>query len=92
MPVPKILVVSPPPFGTPQGASAPKFQGAAEKSAGLAEALAIVARERGCAFADAGEFVASSAIDGVHLDAEQHVALGRALAPVIGSLLTDVNT
>lgn len=91
MAVPKILVVSPPPSGTPRGIIAPKFQGAAEKSVGLAAALATVARERSCAFADAGEFVTSSIVDGVHLDAEQHAALGRALAVIVTSLLGEVN-
>jgi lysophospholipase L1-like esterase len=92
MPIPRVLVVSSPPFGTPKGTVAPKFQGAVEKAVGLAEAFAIVARERSCAFADAGEFVASSTVDGVHLDAEQHIALGRALALVVTSLLAEVRT
>jgi lysophospholipase L1-like esterase len=91
MAVPKILVVSPPRFGTPKGTIAPKFQGAPEKSAGLADALAIVARERSCAFADAGQFVVSSIVDGVHLDAEQHLGLGRALAVIAASLLGEVD-
>lgn len=88
MPVPEILVMSPPPFGTPRGTVAPKFHGAAEKSTGLAEAFAVIAKERGCAFVDAGVFVGSSTVDGVHLDAQQHLALGRALAAVVAPLLT----
>jgi len=88
MPLPKILVVSPPPFGRPTVAIAPKFDGAAERSAGLAEALDVVARERQCAFFDAGKVVTSSEVDGVHLDAAQHAALGRALAAVVVPLLS----
>lgn len=92
MPAPPILVVSPPAFGTPQGPIAPKFHGATEKSTGLAEAFAVVAKERGCAFVDAGVFVGSSTVDGIHLDAEQHLALGRALAPVVAPLLAAADT
>ena len=80
MPVPPILVVAPPPIREPKGPIAPKFLGAAEKSAGLAAALAGVAEERRCAFFDAGSVTGSSVVDGVHLDADQHLALGQAIA------------
>jgi lysophospholipase L1-like esterase len=90
MPVPNILVVSPPPIQVPSGAMAPKFQGAAEKSVGLAEAFEIVARERNCSFFDAGTVVSSSSVDGLHLDAQQHLVLGRALAEVVAPLLVRV--
>ena len=90
MPVPDILIVSPP-IGLPaRGAMTEKFQGAAERGSGLARALEAVARDRKCAFFDAGAIVTSSAIDGVHLDADQHLALGRALAGVVVPLLADV--
>lgn len=89
MPVPPILVVAPPPFGTPRGAIAPKFAGAAARSAGLAAELARVAAEAGCAYVDAGDIVAASAIDGVHLDAEQHRALATALAKRVAALIPE---
>jgi lysophospholipase L1-like esterase len=69
---------------------AQKFAGAAAKSKGLAEALREVASTMDCAFFDAGTVVATSAIDGVHLDGEEHERLGRALAPVVASLLPPV--
>ncbi len=87
MPVPEILLIAPPPFGTPNGPVAHKFLGAAEKSAGLAKAFEQLAAEEGCHFFDAGGVTGSSVVDGVHLDADQHVALGRALAGVVDSLL-----
>jgi len=87
MPVPAILVVAPPPFGTPRGTIAPKFEGAAPKAAGLAAAFARVADEEGCGFFDAGTVTTSSRVDGVHLDAEQHAALGAALAADVGPRL-----
>jgi lysophospholipase L1-like esterase len=86
MPIPEILLVAPPPFGTPKGPVAPKFLGAAEKSAGLAKAFEQVAAEEACHFFDAGGVTGTSLVDGVHLDADQHAVVGRALAGVVGSL------
>jgi lysophospholipase L1-like esterase len=87
MPVPAILIVAPPPIVEPKGAIAPKFEGAAQKSAGLAAALSAVAKERGCEFFDAGTVTPTSRVDGVHLDADQHERLGNAMAEVVGRLL-----
>lgn len=83
MPVPPILIVAPPPIQTPKGAIAAKFRGGDAKCVGLAAAYAGVARELDCDFFDAGSVTTSSRVDGVHLDADQHEVLGRALsAPV----------
>jgi lysophospholipase L1-like esterase len=87
MPVPRVLIVAPPPIGTPRGPIAPKFAGAERRSAGLAAALAQVAGELGCAFLDAGRVTPSSAVDGVHLDADQHAVLGAAIAAAAAPLL-----
>jgi lysophospholipase L1-like esterase len=89
MPVPPVLIVAPPAVGTPKGAMAPKFDGAAAQSAGLAAAYAEVARALGCPFFDAGTVTTTSAVDGVHLDADQHRVLGRALGRVVAPLLRD---
>jgi lysophospholipase L1-like esterase len=83
MPVPPILIVTPPPIQTPKGPIAPKFLGAEQKCVGLAKAYAQVAADERCHFFDAGEVTTSSVVDGVHLDAEQHAVLGRALAEVV---------
>ncbi len=87
MPVPPILVVAPPALQTPRGPIAWKFRGAETRAAGMAAAYARVAADEGCAFFDAGSVTASSRVDGVHLDVEQHVTLGRALVPVVAALL-----
>jgi lysophospholipase L1-like esterase len=87
MPVPAILIVAPPPIEEPKGTIAPKFEGAARKSAGLASALATVAKERDCEFFDAGTVTTTSRVDGVHLDADQHQRLGLAIADVVGPIL-----
>jgi len=89
MPVPKVLVVAPPPIRTPKGSIAPKFAGADAKCVGLAAAYARVAAELGCRFFDAARVTASSAVDGVHLDAAGHRALGRALAEVVADVLSE---
>ena len=40
-----------------------------------------------CAFFDAGRIISPSAIDGVHLDADQHPILGHALVAPVRALL-----
>jgi lysophospholipase L1-like esterase len=87
MPVPEILVVAPPPARAPKGFLAPKFDGADTKSKGLAEAFAAVAAELGCPFLDSGRDVKVSAIDGIHLDADQHLVLAHVLAQEVAALL-----
>jgi lysophospholipase L1-like esterase len=88
MTVPPILIISPPPAGQAKGTMAPKFQGAEQRCLGLAAALEDVARERGCSFFDAGRIIHVSPVDGVHLDADQHLILGQALAGVVAPLLS----
>lgn len=87
MPVPEILIVAPPVIQAPKGPIAPKFEGADAKSVGLAAAYEQVALDRGCAFMDAAHVTASSEVDGVHLDVEQHATLGRAVAEKVVSLI-----
>jgi len=88
MPTPEILVVAPPPAQESKGSMAAKFAGAADKCAGLADCYRQVAVELNCHFLDAGLIVTTSAIDGVHLDADQHLRLGRAIAPVVATVLS----
>ena len=87
MPQPPVLVVAPPPLGTPCGAAAEKCAGGDVRCVGLAAAQQAVARQHGCAFFDAGTVVQASRTDGVHLDADQHARLAQALAPVVAGLL-----
>jgi len=87
MPTPRLLVVAPPPLQEPKGSIAPKFLGAQAKCVGLAAEFARVAEEEACHFFDAGTVTGSSVVDGVHLDADQHGLLGRALADIVRPLL-----
>ena len=92
MPVPDILVVAPPPIQTPKGPIASKFKGGESKCVGLAAAYKTVCEEYGCHFFDAATVAATSSVDGVHLDAEQHEALGAALSTIVGRLLPGDST
>jgi lysophospholipase L1-like esterase len=87
MPVPSILVIAPPLIREPKGPIAPKFKGAETRCAGLAEAYRQVAADLGCYFFDAETVTISSVVDGVHLDADQHMKLGKALAETVRKIL-----
>jgi len=61
-----------------------KFVGAEHKSIDLKKVLAAVAKENGCSLVDIQEQLLTG-VDGVHLLAESHEALGKAVAQSIGS-------
>lgn len=88
MPVPLILLVAPPPLQKAKGQMAPKFEGAESRAVGLGAAIKSVADDLGCSFFDAGSVTTTSRVDGVHLDEDQHAALGKALAVAIKPLLS----
>jgi lysophospholipase L1-like esterase len=90
MPVPAILVVCPPPLLPPKGAIAAKFEGAERRCAGLAEAYRSVSADMNCSFFDAGSVTTASKVDGVHLDRDQHLILGRALAERVAQSLARI--
>lgn len=87
MPKPPILVVAPPPIQKAKGAMADKFAGAEDKCFGFADELKKVCEQLDCHFFDAATVTTTSVIDGVHLDKEQHFALGRALIDVADAIL-----
>lgn len=87
MPIPPILVIAPPSIEVPRGPIAAKFTGAAAKAAGLAEAYRGVASRLDCGFFDAGSVTPASTVDGIHLDADQHERLGKALAGCVAECL-----
>ncbi|HXT27269.1 MAG TPA: SGNH/GDSL hydrolase family protein [Candidatus Eisenbacteria bacterium] len=88
MPVPPVLVVAPPLIRTPKGSIARKFKGADSRCAGLADAYRQMAADLGCPFFDAESVTSSSVEDGVHLDVDQHVKLGKALADPVRTILS----
>jgi len=87
MPVPPILILCPPRISVPQGSIAPKFRGAEQRCVGLPEAYSEVASNLGCHYFDANTVTGSSKVDGVHLDADQHLTLGAAVAAFVHPIL-----
>jgi lysophospholipase L1-like esterase len=88
MPIPEILIVAPPAVQKAKGAIAPKFSDAEDETRKLASAFEEVANETDCKFFDAGSVTTTSRIDGVHLDLEQHLALGQAMAEKVKTILS----
>jgi lysophospholipase L1-like esterase len=76
---PQTLLVCPPPIAEVDEFD-DEFEGGPEKSRQLASHLAAIARQRSCAFFDAGTVISSSDVDGIHLDAPEHARLGAAVA------------
>jgi lysophospholipase L1-like esterase len=79
MPMPEILLISPPPITCPKGAIAPKFKGAELKWPGFNKEIERVANENRCYFFDAGTVINASMVDGIHLDLEQHQQLATSI-------------
>ncbi|MGR3540620.1 MAG: GDSL-type esterase/lipase family protein [Hasllibacter sp.] len=76
---PHCLLIAPPPLREAADVG-PRAVAASRRLAGL---YADVAAEEGCVSLDAGGAAASSAVDGVHLDAANTRAIGKAVAGAI---------
>jgi len=83
---PQTLLVCPPPIAR-LDLFADVFDGGTEKSRQLTGHFAAIAEARSCPFFDAGAFIESSDVDGIHLDEPQHAALGAAIAKRVRPLL-----
>ncbi|HET6450720.1 MAG TPA: SGNH/GDSL hydrolase family protein [Spirochaetia bacterium] len=83
---PPVLLMAPVPLGT-LTEFAQMFQGGPEKSRMLGPLYAALAKERGCAFFDAGSVGRCSEKDGLHYDAPVHRALGQAVAREVKKIL-----
>ena len=85
---PKVLAVSPPPLcKTVDEAFDLMFGSGIEESRKLARLYAQLPAEKGCGFFDAGSVAATTPLDGVHLDAENTRAIGKALTPIARTML-----
>ena len=78
---PAVLVVCPPPFGRLDPLYAPE----GEKSRELGKSFALVCEELGCGLLDLDGVAAYSDLDGIHLDADGHAAVARAVAQRLGA-------
>lgn len=87
-PAPKLLIVSPPAVSRTDNVEfSQAFAGGNEASRHLATHYATLAEEVGCHFFDAGTVARTTPLDGVHLDAENTRAIGKALAPLVRRIL-----
>ncbi|MEJ2018414.1 MAG: hypothetical protein P8X51_08980 [Maritimibacter sp.] len=77
-----MLLICPPPV-IEVGVLNGEFQDSAAVSQGLAPVLRDYCAKRGIGFFDAGEVIEVSPVDGVHYEAEAHIALGKAVAKAI---------
>lgn len=86
---PKVLLVCPPAIGDLSGLPEleAKLVGARDKSLKLPAYYDAVAKQHGVAFFNSQEVIVPSEVDGIHLDARDHLALGRALAAKVKKLL-----
>ncbi|PJF37830.1 MAG: hydrolase, partial [Phototrophicales bacterium] len=60
--------------------------GAEAKSLELGQAYQAVAERQGVYFLDAGQHIRSDDADGIHLDAQAHITLGKAVAQTVLSI------
>jgi lysophospholipase L1-like esterase len=86
---PAALLVAPPPVTAPGPVQ--ELWGfspvSVERARGLARLYRAAAEARGCGFLDAGEHVAVSPLDGVHLEAAAHQRLGTEIAARVAAML-----
>jgi lysophospholipase L1-like esterase len=82
---PKALLICPPPT-VESGGFAHVFGNTVELSKKLPFLYRQLARECGAAFLDAGEFIKTSPIDGIHLEPEEHRKLAEAVTDAVRTL------
>jgi lysophospholipase L1-like esterase len=80
---PRVLLIAPPPTRVAGTRFEEMLAGADEKSQGLGEQYGLVAAELGCEFFDASTVIASSKLDGIHLEPGEQVKLGVAVAALV---------
>lgn len=88
-PAPKVLVVAPPPLAPmPDPWFEGMFAGGYEKSKELAKLYAALAAFAKVDFLDAGQFVSTDGVDGIHFSAETNIKLGNAIAEKVKSIFS----
>ena len=83
---PKVLVIAPP-VVIENLESQLQFVGGALRSQKLARLYAAYAKQYDAHFLDAALSVQSSKVDGIHLDAPEHVVLGQKVAEIVKTIL-----
>ena len=83
---PDLLVLIPPPIAR-LTEFAGMFEDATEKSKQLSAQYKRMAKEQRCKLLDTSEFIRSSNIDGIHLEAGEHKKFGETIAKQVKSIL-----
>jgi lysophospholipase L1-like esterase len=83
---PRVLLICPPPVSK-LSLFAGLFEGASEKSQHMARCYSAIAAEHHCEFLDAGQYVVSSDVDGIHLEPDQQQKLGKGVAEKVRTIL-----
>lgn len=84
---PEIMIIAPPVITKPQGIIAKKFESSAKRCVGIVSELNKVAKEYAVHYFNAGSVTESSVVDGIHLDDNQHQALGVAIADAVSKMI-----
>lgn len=84
---PEIMVVAPPKITNPKGAIANKFNGAELRDIGFASELKKVTEAYSVFYFDASTVTEASAVDGIHLDENQHLILGKAISNAVSEIM-----
>jgi lysophospholipase L1-like esterase len=84
---PRVLLMAPPATVVAGHGLDGLFEGAVEKSSRFAEEYEFWAGAVGVDFFDAGSVIASSTVDGIHFDPEDHTTLGNAVAVKIREMV-----
>lgn len=88
-PAPKVLVVAPPPLAPmPDPWFKGMFAGGYEKSKELAKLYSALAAFAKVDFLDAGQFVRTDGVDGIHFSAETNTKLGDAIAEKVQAIFS----
>ncbi|MEL6806467.1 MAG: SGNH/GDSL hydrolase family protein [Pseudomonadota bacterium] len=79
---PQVILVAPV-RATEAGCLAEIFAGAPDKSAALPQRLAQIATDNGFGFVDANDVATVDPVDGIHLSADSHAAIGAHIARAV---------
>jgi lysophospholipase L1-like esterase len=84
---PRVLLMAPPPTCTAGTPFEGMFPDSDEKSRDLGRQYGLVAAELGCEFFDTSTVIASSKVDGIHLEPGAQIKLGIAVAALVRRIL-----
>lgn len=87
-PAPRALLIAPPPLAPiPNPWFDELFKGGVEKSIELSRHYKALAAFYGAEFMNAGDYITTDGVDGIHLTAQSNVTLGKAVAEKVKAML-----